>query len=410
MRIVTCMRTVIVAGMLLIPTLATGQVTASRGAATFTFGPAVCGTVDGVDKTGAPIKQCRQPTPLDFQEAQRRAALNAVERFVAEGGESQAQAFERVRDSVRTRFDEIIMTVAELNRSVDENTRQITMAVRIDINEAKLRNLMQATSSIATSGGAKSLVGMFLLAREQASVESFGAERRASSSTKSTDSSTRSSAVALDSARKAKEAESLKGGTVVLDDKVESSNSSASKATNTTDAAASSVESSSTVERAAKVQYSVAPAQDLDGVLGGRLSAAGYETVESAFFEDDTTPALVDAVRADFGTGDDLKASTLRRIAAAALKQSVKFVLIGTVDTSLPDKDPVTGSPRVIAKASAKVYDVSGRLPRTVVNVGPAQFAGTGPSAGAARTNALKEAVEQIAKAIIDQLSNKQVR
>jgi hypothetical protein len=386
------------------------QVVSGRGSATLVYGPPICGTPQGVDKKGVPVKECREPTPLDLQEAQRRAALIAVERFVAEGGEDQARAFERVRDSVRTKFDEIVMNVAELNRVIEAEKRQITLSVRVDINEAKLRNLLQATASVASAGAAKSLMGMFLLAREQVSREAFGAEKRSSASAKVSESASSDRSAASDTTFKSKEAESLRGGGAVFDGRMTSGSTAKSQESAGREASASSVESSSQVDRAAKVLYNVAPAQDLDAIIGSRLASAGYETVEAAFLEDDATPALVETVRGDFGSGDDLKAATLRRIAAAALKQEVKFALIGTVDMTLPDKDDVTGNPRVYAKVVAKVYDVSSRIPRTVVSVGPAQYAGTGPNADVAKTNALKNAAGEIARAVLDQLSNRQVR
>lgn len=400
----------VMALILLTPDALRAQVVIGRGSATHTYGPPICGTPAGLDKKGAPVKECREPTPLDFQEAQRRAALSAVERFVAEGGEDQLRAFERVRDSVRTRFDDIVLTVAELNRVVDVEKRQIAMAVRVDINEARLRNLLQATASVAKAGADKSLMGMFLLGREQVTRESFGTEMRSAASARATENSVQTNASNRDTTFKAKEGEALKGTTATFDGRVSSTSTGRTQAGSTVEASAESVESSSTLERAAKVLYNVAPAGDLDAVIGSRLAAAGYETVEAAFLEDDATPGLVKDVRTDFGTGDDLKSSTLRRIAAAALKQEVKFVLVGTVDMTLPERDDVTNQPRVYAKVLAKVYDVSSRIPRTVVNVGPAQYAGIGPNPDVAKTNALKNAANEIAKAVLDQLSNRQVR
>lgn len=386
------------------------QVVTSRGSATMPYGPPICGTAQGVDRKGEPIKECQAPTPLDFQEVTRRAAVSAIERYVAEGGEDQLRAFERIRDSVRTRFDDIVVSATELNRAVDPATRQLTVAVRVEINEARLRNLLRATSNVVVAGGPKSMMGMFLLAREQASVETFGPERRTSIATERRDTTSTSNASTRDSTLKVRESEAIKGGAVTISGAAASTEASTTAQGASTAATASSVEASSAIQRAARVQYAVAPAQDLDAVIGGRLASAGYETVEAAFLEDDQSPGLVDAVRADFGSGDDLKAATLRRVAAAAAQQEVKFALIGTVDMSLPSVDEVTGLSRVYAKVQAKVYDVSARLPRTLVNVGPAQYAGIGPTPEVAKTNALKIAAEEIARAVIDQLSNRDAR
>jgi hypothetical protein len=198
----------------------------------------------------------------------------------------------------------------------------------------------------------------------------------------------------------------MKRGVATIDDQVRARGSSAYVDSSRT----SSSRMTSTVTRADQVQYRVAPAQDLDAVLSGRLTAAGFETVEAAFFEDDAQPSLVDAVRGDFGSGDDLKAATIRRMATAAQKAEVRYALVGTVDLGAPAVDPVSGNYRVYAKVSAKVYDLSSRLPKTVVNVVPAQFAGMGPDATVAKVNALKNAGEATAREVLAQLSNKQVR
>jgi hypothetical protein len=383
------------------PALLSAQLVSSKGLATVSFGSSICGTPKGIGKDKLPIPSCLQPTPAEIQAAQHKAALNAVERFAAEGGESALKTYDRIRDSVETRYADIVLSVLELNRSVDSTARTLSVTVRAEISEARLRNLINGSSAIATGGSAKSQMGTFMLAREQSGVEQFGVEVRRSTQAASNG----SRATATDSSRKVKEDESVKGGVVSLDDRVRASESlSRSDSVNR-----SKVTKNSTVQRSDEVQYRVSSAQDLDGVLSGRLSAAGFEMVEAAFFEDDAKPPLVDAVRGDFATGDDLKSATLRRMLAAAQKAEIRYALVGTVDLSVPSVDEVSGNQRVFAKVSAKVYDLSGRLPRTVVNVAPAQFAGLGPSASVAKVNALKSAGEATAREVLAQLNIKQI-
>jgi hypothetical protein len=388
---------------LLVPANLTAQVVSSRGAATIGFGPDVCGTPQGVGRDRRPIPACLQPGVAELREVQRRAAIAAVERFVAENGEAAAQAFERVRDSVSTQFDAIVLNVFELTRAVDSTSRQVSMSVRVDINEARLRNLLAATSAVGSAAqGEKALMGLFMLAREQAEVERFGAEVRVAART--SDSTTLSQRG--DTLRAVREAEVLSATAVALSDSVARRTSGVT----TRDQSASVSASTSAVVRSDRISFTVAPAQDLDAVLGGRLSAAGFETVEAAFLDDDQDPGLVASVRTDFGAGDDLSAATLRRMVAAAQREEVRYALVGTVDLGMAFRDDVSGAMMVYAKVSAKVYDLSGRLPRTVVNVGPAQFSGLGPDASVAKVNALKSAAEATATIILDQLSNRQVR
>jgi hypothetical protein len=209
-----------------------------------------------------------------------------------------------------------------------------------------------------------------------------------------------------DSSRKVREAESIESSVITLKDRVVAGQ----KATSNTESSTSTLSTGSTTARAAQNGFAVAPAQDLESAIGSRLNVAGYEPVEGALLEDDATPALMELVRTDFGSGDDLKAATLRRMLAAAQKQEVRYVLVGFVEAGLASTDKVSGNQRVDAKVSAKVYDLSGRLPRTVVTVGPTIYSGLGSNDGVARANAIKSAADETARVVINQLSNRQVR
>lgn len=389
---------------LLLPLAVSAQVTSERGTATAPFnGPPICSTGKGVDKGKRPVPECLQPTAAELRDLQRRAALNALERFVARDGEATQRSFERVRDSASARFEQLVIGVLELSRTIDSTTRQVTINVRADISEATLRDLLRATSAVASASTIeRSLMGMFMLARSQSSTTRFDSERRTNSSASTTSSRVNTA----DSTRAVREAESLKGGVVTLDDRVQSSQ----KVNSTTETNSGTVTTGSSMTRANQDEFSVAPAQDLESAIGSRLNVAGYEPVEGALLEDDGKPALLEAIRADFGAGDDLKATTLRRMLGAAQKQEVRYVLVGFVEAGLPATDAISGSQRVSAKVTAKVYDLSGRLPRTVVTVGPALHAGLGPDASTARTNAIKSAADETARAVINQLSNRQVK
>ena len=380
------------------------QVVSERGTASAPFtGPAVCGTPKGIGKDKRPLPECLQPTPSELRTLQRCAALNALERFAARDGEATTRAFERVRDSIHARFDQIVVGVLELSREIDSTSRQVTSNVRADINESKLRDLLRATSAVAgTPSAEKALMGMFMLARSQVSTERFDGERRTNASSSSSNRSQQNT----DSSRKVRESESITSSVVTLGDRVLAGGQAAS----ITESSTSAISTGSTTNRGDRSAFAVAPAQDLESVIGSRLNVAGYEPVEGALLDDDMSPALLDLVRADFGSGDDLKAATLRRMLAAAQKQEVRYVLVGFVEAGLASTDKVSGNQRVDAKVSAKVYDLSGRLPRTVVTVGPTIYSGLGSDDNVARTNAIKSAADETARTVINQLSNRQVR
>lgn len=390
--------------LLLAPLVLPAQVVSEKGTATQPFsGPSICATRKGIGKDKRPLPECLRPSAAEVQALQRLAALNAVERLVARDGASAIRAFDRIRDSLAARYDQIVVGVLELARAIDSASKQVTVNVRADISDARLRDLLRATAAISSRSTAeRSMMGMFMLARFQSSVQRFDVERRESTSTTA---NARADGRA-DSTRKVYEAESLSGSTVTLDDRVTSARSTTVSAESTSTTA----RRGTSIARADRVEYTVAAAHDLESAIGSELNVAGYEPVEGALLAADGDPALLDAVRADFGAGDDLKPATLRRMLAAAQEQRVRYVLVGFVESGLPSTDKVSGNQRVDAKVTAKVYDLSGRLPRTVVTVGPTIHFGLGPDVGTARTNAIRTAAEETARAVVDQLSNKQVR
>jgi len=496
-----------------------------RGQAKISFGTAKCGTPEGV-RRGQPIPECQAPSATELALVQRRAALNAIERMVSDAGVERLQAFDRAKETILEKLDDVVMTTTELSRNVNTDTRTVEVVVSVELNNTRLAVMLQG----APAGGGRAAsvkdngIGLFVLARDQSSVEEFLVEsRRESASTtdnqrvatsdrsgrsqsqsSSTDDQTvgRSSAEQRTAQLSAKDqvtasrqdkvtesarlqasersesasdqsknktldrSESLSDSSRMIVDSRRTQNnqaranasyegsatssaeanrsvraeasreatasSSASitardsirRVTNRSEAneysasatesqgetrsqSASSQSSGSDIRRADDVTYRVAPSQDLDGVIGQKMTAAGFEAYEAAFFEDETQPPLLETVRGDFGAGDDIKTPTLRRMMASAQAQGVKYVLVGTVDNSIPDVDNLSGNKRVFAKVSAKVYDVSGRLPRTIVNVGPAQYQGLGPTNDVARVNALKNAGEVIARTVVDALNSR---
>jgi hypothetical protein len=343
------------------------------------------------------------PGAADIATATRQAALNALERYAADAGEAMLANFDRVRDSVAAHLDDYVLGSLELVRTVDTTARTMTITVRVEVNAARLANIMKSTSAVGTtSQSQRSLIGMFVMAREAAAVEQFGAEQRRSAQVQGS----AHSALRSDSSGANRETDSLKGGSVALRDSVSrSSQRSSAFAADTAIRRSESV-----VQRADKVTYAVSQAEDLNLALSSALSGSGFEVVESAFLDDGATPDLVDAVRTDFGRGDDLGPATLRRLANAGKAAGVSYVLVGTVDVGAQTRDDVTGGIKIFAKVTGKVLDLRNRLPRTAASVDPAQYAGVGPTAAVARLNALRAAADAIGREVVARLNAADVR
>ena len=102
--------------------------------------------------------------------------------------------------------------------------------------------------------------------------------------------------------------------------------------------------------------------------MTGVFASSGLEIV-SAEFVDGLNLA---AVRKDFGTGNDLSSVTLRGVVTAVRASHSQYVVLGTMDQELPDRDPVTGNVRVFVTVNAKVYALSHAAPRVVAENGSA--------------------------------------
>jgi hypothetical protein len=379
-----------------------GQTVSAKGTASMTFGPVTCGTSKGIGRDKKPLPECLSPSGVELAQLTADADFNALERFEADAGEATLANFERVKDSVAAHLGDFILGSLELVRTVDTTARQVSLTVRVDINAARLSNLMQRSSAVGKTEEAKrSLIGVFVMAREQASVERFDAEVHQDERVQANRQRTSNA----DSAGTNKEVDSVKKSTVVLHDSVSRRNQRADSVSG----ALSTVRASSSVQRTDRVVYAVSQAEDLNLSLGGFFAKSGFEVVESAFLDDGAKPSLVEAIKTDFGTGDDLNTQTLLRLVKAAKTAEVPFILVGTVDLGMQTKDDVTGLVRVYAKVTGKVLDLRGRLPKTVVSVEPAQYSGLGPQVAVARTNALHAAAEAIGKEVVARLNVKEV-
>lgn len=379
------------------------QTPSSKGTATSPFGPATCGTPQGLGRDKKPRAECLAPSPGELSALVTKAKLNALERFAAEAGEAGQANFDRVRDTVAAHLDDFVLGSLELVRVVDTPARQASITVRVDINAARLANLIQGSSAVGRSGrDERSLIGVFVMAREQASVERFDGEVRQGQRTQTATTRT----LAADSSATNRETQKVTDTEVLLRDSV----SRRSRSADSTSVSTSSVRSASTVQRADRVLYSVSPAEDLNAMLTGQFAKSGFETVESVFLDDGGVPPLIEAIKDDFGAGNDLATPTLLRLVRAAQAVQVPFVLVGTLDVGMQAVDPVTGGIRVYAKVTGKVLDLRGRLPRTVASVEPVQHAGVGPTLEVARSNALRAAADAVGREAVARLNVRDIK
>lgn len=322
------------------------------------------------------------------REAMNNAALNALEAYVAETGAAKVKLFDQRRGEFASNINRYVLSSTVLSEEEDKKAKTYTVVVRSQINATLVQAALDGGSATANTRGAeRSLLTFVFVARSQDSVQSFDDKvYRRADVTSSYDEKTR-------------EGESFRGNSV-------------STSGNRTETSSQAVTTGGSVARKSdNVAWKVANAGEVNSAMSGIFSAAGYEVVEAEYVEGESRGLLsLASIRQDFGTGNDLSSQTMRNTADGVRAAGIPYLAYGTLDVGMRDRDPASGNVRIHVTVTGKVLDLSGRFPRTVSSVGPVQYAGLGPDESVARTNALREAAEQAAQLMTNELNLKQVR
>lgn len=343
------------------------------------------------------------------QKAQQEAALKAIETYFAEAGQAEAANFDMVRTKILSDPGRYILDTIVL--SEDDNTKDFrySVAVRVSLNVANLRNAIQLNSAVAkASDNEKSAMSFVFVSREIAVLKTFDDRvfKRADSFVQESGTASRVEKGTVK--EKTSEGEGIKKGQI---------NTFGSKTSETGETVLENASASrtvtteiggSTTRKASETAWRILPSSNLNQVFISAFSQAGYDVIESAMVETDSFK--IATIEADYQTGNDLQPQTLRNIAGAMRQSEIPMVALGTLDVGLAEKDPQTGLQRVAVTVNAKLWDVTRPIPRTRAAVGPIVYAGSGPTEAEARANALKSAASNAAQELSSRLSNLGVR
>ncbi len=322
------------------------------------------------------------------RQAMNDAALNALEAYIAETGPAKVKLFEQHRGEFAGNINRYVLSSVILSEQEDKKAKTYTVVVRSEINSTLVQAALDGGSATANAKSAnRSLLTFVFVARSQDSMQSFDDKvyKRADASSSY--------------GEKTHEGESFRG------------NSVGTSGSRTETASVAVTTGGSVTRKSDNVTWKVANAGEVNTVMTGVFSSAGYEVVEAEYVEGESRGLLNLAnIRKDFGSGNDLSSQTLRNTADGIRAAGIPYLAYGTLDVGMRDRDPVTGNVRVHVTVTGKVLDLSGRFPRTVSSVGPMQFAGLGPDESVARTNALREAASQASQLMTNELNVKQVR
>lgn len=347
----------------------------------------------------------KEASPEIKQKARQEAALRAVETYFAEAGQSESANFDAIRSKILENKDRYILETTVLSENDDTNSYLYTVAVRISLNVANLRNAVEAGSAVAKSApGEKSAMSFVFVSRQVDTAKSFDDRvyKRQDDSAQ----------ISGSSVRKDGYKESTSEGESVGKSRVNTNGAVTREGSRNVDVSVKSSVTSetggSTTRRATETTWRVLPSANLNQTFVAKFSQAGYDVIEAAMIE--SAVFKISSIESDYKSGNDLQPQTLRAIAAGMKENQIPYIALGTLDVGLAEKDPQTGLMRVAVTVNAKVWDVTKPIPRTRVAVGPVAYAGVGPTEDEARGNALRAAAGNAAQELSSRMTTMGLR
>lgn len=320
------------------------------------------------------------------QTALTKAKVNALQRYIADSNDAMSRMFEAREAQFTASINNYVLDATVLSEQQDKSAKTYTVVIRADIDADRLTNDLgsgaASASDVATN--AHETITFLFVARQQASVQSFDARVYQRTDTHN------------GMSHNTDEGESIHAHNV------------GTTASETRDTVSATTTGGSVTRKADKVDWQLANADQINTIVTGVFSNAGYDVVDASQVQGASNGLLnVTAIQQAYSHGNDLP-PTIQVDATRGVQQAgVRYFALGTLDIGLPSTDPVSGNQRDYVTVTAKLYDVSGRFARTVASIGPVQFAGLGPDPSIAQTNALQQAAKQVAQQMVDQLNNK---
>ncbi len=336
----------------------------------------------------------------DKARATSAAQLKAIEFYYAEAGQSEAENFDVIRDKILAEPDRYVLDTTVLSEEDHKDKKQYTVAVRVALNVANLRNAVKSNSAVVKNGAAgRSPLAFMFVSRQVESTRSFD-DRVYKRVEQKVDAKGNAQTT-----EKGTEGESFGRGQI-------HTNASTSAKVNVSVQRSASLETGgSTTRRASESTFRLLPSANLAQVFTANFTRAGFKVSEAAMVEPYTDGKFkVALVEDDYRSGMDLKPATLASLVNGMRIAQIPYVALGTLDVGLADTDANTGLMRVAVTVNAKLLDISQTIPDTLASVGPVQYAGVAPTEDEARNNALKLAANNAARELTSQLTNLGVR
>lgn len=322
------------------------------------------------------------------------ASMNAIERYFSERGEAQNQVFDANQEKIETNLEKLVQNTSVLAEQAQPDTRRYQITVKIEVNEARLKNIVSSGSaSKMAAGGEKSNIVYLFTARQANSVKSFDARVVKIGQATIQKDATASSRVS------GAEGEKISGNQI-------STNASKS-VTNKVDATTmiKTESGGSVTNKRDEIGYQILPMASYKPAVTSIFTQSGFSVIDSDYV---LSEGDIKSIYRDYSSGDDISPTSLKNIVKTMKnsKEKIKYFVIATIDVGLGTVDPSSGMKRVAVEISGRVVSVESGFPREVASVPPVQQASLGADETAARTAALKKGSEIASREIISQLNN----
>ena len=333
-------------------------------------------------------------SPDEKDKAITAASMNAIERYFSEKGEAQNQVFDANQEKIETNLEKLVQNTSVLAEQAQPDTRRYQITVKIEVNEARLKNIVSSGSAAKMAvDGEKSNIVYFFTARQANSVKSFDARVVKVGQATIQQDATASSKVS------GTEGEKILGNQI-------STNASKS-VTNKVDATTmvKTESGGSVTNKRDEIGYQILPMASYKPAVTSIFTQSGFSVIDSDYVLSETD---IKGIYKDYSSGDDISPNSLKNIVKTmkSSKEKIKYFVIATIDVGLGTVDPSSGMKRVAVEISGRVVSVESGFPREVASVPPVQQASLGADETAARTAALKKGSEIASREIISQLNN----
>lgn len=343
------------------------------------------------------------------------AQQKAVEFYFAEAGEAETANYAAAWERIAQDLDRFILDTTVLSEQDDPGAKRYTVAVRIDLNVAALRNELKAGSAVAKTARSQRSALAFVFVARQAGTKTVYQDRVYArddlrAKTEGSAEASISGQARSDSSIRTVEGESISRSSIGTNESASSRDSAAievsGRAASDTKVSVTTESGGSTTRKASETTYRVFSSGDVNSVFTETFTGAGFRAQEAAYLEAPSGGLFkVADVEADYSRGNDLRSSTQQNIAAGLKKAGVPYVAFGTLDVGLAETNPQNGLQRVTVKVTAKVLDVTQAVPEVLVSAPPAQYSGEGPDEEIAQGNAMKLASRSAARELASRLN-----